>query len=156
MEEEKEKINKKKNNEKTLLHTYMSDMADVVRQNEGSVIKIALAEQKARERGDYYRKNKEKPIKKVFFAIGGIIIILIAVAASYFLIQKEKEKNGPTEIITVVTPVMSYDSQTKIDATNIISKVELIDYLSPEIKLDGTPLSIKEISLTKKIGDQIR
>ncbi|MDD3662923.1 MAG: hypothetical protein PHT84_03590 [Candidatus Pacebacteria bacterium] len=148
-EENKQPNNNSKINPKNI-HTYMSDMADVVRENEMSVIKVAMAEQRSRERGDYYERNKETPKKKFLFVLGGLFIILIGVFASYFLIQKAKEKNAPVEIVKTIIPLISYDNSVELDATLITNKIDLSNLINPEIKSGETPNTIKAFFLNQK------
>lgn len=151
MKEENTQLNKDEKNPKTL-RTYLSDMADVVRENEISVIKVALEEQKARERGDYYRKVEESPKKKMLFVVGGIIIILVALAISYFAIEKAKEKNTPKEAIRQVEALISYDYQAVINLSNITNKSDLIRLLDEELKKIDSRESIKTIFLNQTIN----
>lgn len=153
MEEENKKLNNSpKINPKTI-RTYMSDMADVVRENEMSVIKVAMAEQRTRERGDYYERNKETPKKKFLFALGGLLIVLIGVFVSYFLIQKAKEKNSPIQVVKTVNPLISYDSFVELDATLTTNKIDLSNLINPEIKTNETPSTIKAFFLKQKTED---
>jgi hypothetical protein len=151
MKEENTQLNKNEKNPKTL-RTYLSDMADVVRENEISVIKVALEEQKARERGDYYLKIEESPKKKILFVVGGIIIILIALAISYFAIEKAKEKNTPKEAIRQIEALISYDYQAVIDLSNITNKSDLISLLDKELEKIASRESIKTIFLNQTIN----
>jgi hypothetical protein len=148
MDEEKIKKNNLEKNPKTL-HTYMSDMADAVRENEMSVIKVAMAEQKSRERGDYYRQMEGSPKKKIIWAVSGILIIAVAIVGSYFLIQKAKEKNMPPIIIKKTETPISYDNQATIDITNATSKIDVTNLIDPELASRGDPESIKVIFLNK-------
>lgn len=154
MEEEKKQINKDTNNPQTL-RTYMSDMADAIRENEMSVIKVALAEQKARERGDLYRKIEGSPTKKIFWVIGGIIIIVAAIFSSYYIIQKTKEKNQPPQIIKTIETPISYDSKINLDATKALTKIDIANLLNSEINKKEGAESVKAIFLDEKIGDLI-
>lgn len=133
------------------LHTYMSDMAKAVREDEMSVIKVAMAEQKSRERGDQYRKIEGTPLKKTLFVIGGIVLILAAITSSYFLIKKTEEKNKLPEITRSIKSLISQDIQVTIDMTNATNKSDVSNFIDPEILKKETPGSIKNILLTKTI-----
>jgi len=151
MEENKTQTNKK--GAPNTIHTYMSDMAKAVRENEMSVIKVALAEQKARERGDQYRKIEGTPMKKILFAVGGVIIILVAIATSYFLIKKAQEKNLPAVITRNVESIISQDNQVLVDMTNATNKSDVSNLINPEVIEKGIANSIKAIFLTKTQED---
>ncbi len=80
--------NKQLNDEEKALRTYTSDMADAIRQNEVSVIKIALAEKEKREQENIYKQAEGTKTSKIFFVIGGIILISVGLVGSYYLFQK--------------------------------------------------------------------
>lgn len=125
MEENKTKINNKENLK--TVKTYMSDMADTVRQNEISVIKVALAEQNKHEREDLYRKIEGTTSKKVFWAIGGIILIAVAIGGTYYLIKQKQKNSIPTPIIRDES-IISYDETFPIEITakdNLSEKINL-------------------------------
>ncbi len=149
MEEEKKQLNT--NGEKLeTIQTYMSDMADVVRDKEMSVVKIASAEHKSKDGGVYYREEEKSHKSKIFFIIGGIIIIISAVVVSYLLIQKTKEKNQPHQIIQIAKTPISYDKKVVVNVTNVTDKNDLSNLINPEIIKRGSTESIKEILLIKK------
>jgi len=148
MDENLEKTNDK--NPK-VLRTYTSDMADVIRENEISVIKIALAEKEKREQEDMYQKAEGSNTSKVFLVIGGIILIVAAIIGSYLLLEKKKEKEIPQTTVDNIDTFISYDSKSYIDTTNI----DKIDDLSVLIKQEQ-PInlnSIKALFFTKKINN---
>jgi len=133
------------------LRTYTSDMADAIRTNEASVIKIALAEKEKREQEYLYRKAEGTKTSKILLTVGGIILIVAAIVGSYFLIQKKKEKDTPTPIINNVETFITYDSKSYLDVTNATS----ITDLSKIIDNDLTPNSglIKALFFIKKTGE---
>lgn len=120
------------NKDMKVLRTYSSDMAEAVRTNEVSVIKIALAEKEKREQEALYRKSEGSSFSKIFFVIGGIIFILAAIVGSYFLIQKKKEQMIPEPTINNIESFISYDSKILIDTTNIKDVNELSDVVKKE------------------------
>lgn len=143
--------NKIQTNNKDLkvLRTYTSDMADAVRTNEVSVIKIALAEKERREQEDIYKKAEGTKFSKVFLVIGGIILIAFAIFISYYLIQKKKEKEIPQTNISNIETFISYDSKLYIDTTNIPSTTDILSIIKNENK--ENPKLIGAIFLTKNI-----
>ncbi|MFA6514696.1 MAG: hypothetical protein WCT42_00320 [Candidatus Paceibacterota bacterium] len=130
-----------------VLRTYTSDMADAVRINEMSVIKIALAEKEKREREEIYKKAEGTNTSKTFLVIGGIILIAVAIFGSYFIFQKTKEKKIPPQITTNIETIITYDSKSNIDVTNITGISDLIS----EIKKgqDSNPSLIKALFFIK-------
>ncbi len=146
MEEENTQPNDNKKPQ-IIVRTYMSDMAEAVRQNEMSVIKIALEEQKRRERGDYYRKIEGTPKKKLFWALGGFIIIIVAIGITYFVLQKEKEQSIPAQIIKAPTAIISYDTEESIDMTNVVNKSDFVKITENELNKKNVSGSIKALFL---------
>ena len=67
----------KTNNSNKVLRTFSSDMAEAVRENEMSVIKIALAEKERREQEDLYKKAKGTKLSRFLFVFLGLIIISV-------------------------------------------------------------------------------
>lgn len=127
----------------------MSDMADAVRENDLSVVKVAVAEQKRRERGDYYRQSNQGSKKKIIFSVGGIVLVLIALGVYYFLNQKIEEKNKPAQIIETPETPISYDNASTIDMTGASNKSDVSNLIDPEMKVRGNSGSIKTIFLNK-------
>jgi len=127
MEEKEEQTN---NKEIKVLRTYTSDMAEAIRDNEVSVIKIALAEKEKRENEESFKKAEGSKASKVFLVIGGIILIAAAIAGSYYLIQQKKERETPLPIMNNVETFISYDSSSYLDTTkanNIFDLLKLIN-----------------------------
>ena len=149
MEETNPQQNRNSGPTKTI-HTYSSDMADAVRDNEMSVIKIAMAEQRKHEREDLYRKAEGTGLTKSLFVIGGIILFLGSCFAVYFVINKNKETNAPISNITntQIETIISYDNHSFVDATQVSNTSDLINLLKPEIEKAGKPDSISSIFLT--------
>lgn len=145
-----------KNNKGNLknLRTYMSDMADTVRENEISVIKVALAEQNKHEREDLYRKVEGTSTKKVLWTIGGLILIAGAVYGSYFLVEQKKIKDEPEQIIKKDS-IISHDEDYSLDVTNIENLVTKIKSVKNNSTSEQKVESIKMISMYKEI-DGIR
>lgn len=137
------------------IHTYMSDMAEVVRQNEMSVIKIAVEEQKRRQTNDYYQKIENTSKKKIFWIIGGLIILGGAIALTFFTLQKEKEKNTPPVIIKTPEALIAYDTEESIDMTNVINKIDVVNIFGKELATRNAPESIKAIFLKNKTDEVI-
>ncbi|MFA6251233.1 MAG: hypothetical protein WC603_01240 [Candidatus Paceibacterota bacterium] len=146
--------NKTPTNDKNIkvLRTYSSDMADAIRTNEVSVIKIALAEKEKKEREEMNQKAEGTNTSKTLLVIGGIILIAVAIIGSYFLLQKKKEKEIPEPIISNIDTFISYDSNLYIDVTNVINSSELSEILKKEQTANSG--LIKALFLTKKITDK--
>lgn len=149
MEEDKKNYNSK-DGIKTV-RTYLTDMADTVRDNEISVIKVALAEQNKHEREDLYRKVEGTPTKKVFWFIGGIILIAIAVGGTYFIVQQKTKQNIPEQIINEKT-LISYDEIYLINVTNLNELINKINTAKNEVSATGKNDVIKFMSLSQEVS----
>ena len=147
MEENKTKINT--NNNMKTVRTYMSDMADTVRANEISVIKVALAEQNRQARENLYREQEETPTKKIFWFIGGIILIGGAIFGSTFLINKKVEVDTPIAVLKE-SAIISYD---EIYNLNISEKENLSEKISEIKDLPTKNNFITFISVSKEINN---
>lgn len=138
------------NGEVKTIHTYLTDMAETVRNNEISVINIAVAEQKKHEREDIYRKVEGTNSTKLFLLIGGVILFIGAIITVFFIVQKNKETSTPITNITnsKIETIISYDNQSFFDVTQVTNSNDLVKLLKPEILKVGNPDSIKSIFLT--------
>lgn len=108
------------------LHTYESDMADAVREQEGTVIKIALAEKAKRENEEIAVVTKKAFSMNIFYVIGGIFLIALAIWGTIFLIQKGKEASKVPEPKKQIETLVKGDNQILLDVTQITSKNEMV------------------------------
>lgn len=131
MDENKTKLNEK---DLKVLRTYTSDMADAIRTNEMSVIKIALAEKDKREQEDIYKKAEGSNASKLFWIIGGIIFIIGAIFGSRFIIQKKKENEIVKPTMTNIETFISYDSQYILNINKITDNEEFSELIKEESK----------------------
>lgn len=127
------------------LHTYTSDMADAVRTNETSVIKIALAEKRKKENEEIYKKSEGTPFTKTLLVVTGTILILGSFAGVYFALQKKKQNEAPPQVITESKSIINSEKKINIDGRNITNKKELVASLQDEIKKIDTEKIITEI-----------
>lgn len=140
------------NSEPKVLHTYTSDMADAVRDNEMSVIKIALAEKDKREQEEIYKNEDGTKASKTIFIVGGIILIGVAFLISYFVIQKNTEVNTPQQATKEIESLINYNDKVFIDTRNVVSQSDFSDAVKKNI---GDPIKnrlIKSIFLTKEVS----
>ena len=146
---EEEKLNYNQKDGIKTVRTYMSDMADTVRDNEISVIKVALAEQNKHEREDLYRKIEGTPTKKVFWVVGGIILVAIAIGGTYFIIQQKAKQNIP-EQITKEEAIISYDEISSISVNDPSELINKINTAKKETSTTSKSDTIKFISLSQE------
>lgn len=132
------------------IHTYVSDMADAVRQNEASVIKIALAEKEKKEQEEIYKQTETTGSSKFLYIVGGVILIVVACLFVYFVINKKEKESLELPTTNKIETIISYDDSVTIDTSNFISKKEITDSLTIETSKINNLKIIKYISLKKK------
>ncbi|HUC88850.1 MAG TPA: hypothetical protein VMR49_02360 [Candidatus Paceibacterota bacterium] len=131
-----------------VLRTYSSDMADAVRNNEMSVIKIAMAEQKRHEMEKVYEEEKKISTSKILMIIGGLILIVSSIAGLYFIFQKKNADNAVQQAIIKPNALISYDDQSYIDVTNVSSGANLVNLIKSEAAKPEKQGAIKSLFLT--------
>ncbi|MFA7192215.1 MAG: hypothetical protein WC089_02885 [Candidatus Paceibacterota bacterium] len=124
----------KKNNPTKIqnIHTYSSDMADAVREQEATVIKIALAEKERKDREKYVEENKNNFSSNIFYVIGGVVLIVSSIWATSYFIQKGKEASSIAVKKTTVDTLIKTDEQMMLDVTSITNKQDLINAIKTE------------------------
>jgi hypothetical protein len=136
-----------------VLRTYTSDMADMVRTNEASVIKIALAEKSKREQEQLIEKVEGTTSKKFFWFLMGFIILAIAIFGIYYSLEKRKERNTPIPITSVIKSPISYESFSSVNITGYYDPQEIINLIKAEANKFGDWGKIKLISVVKNTND---
>lgn len=147
--------NKKPNNlnsDLKVIHTYTSDMADAVRENEMSVIKIALAEKEKRESEEIYQKADGSNSSKVFLIFGGIILIVIALGITYLVTQKNIETNSPIQTAAEIPAPISYNEKAFIDMAGLTTHNDLSNAIKKEVENQIKGNSVKAIFLKKNVN----
>lgn len=150
MDEEKRNYN---SNEIKAIHTYQSDMAETVRENEASVIKIALAEQKKKYQDDVFRKAKGSPFKRFAFFFFGIIFIVGGVVGVYFVVKYNQSKQTVEIAKSTIPQFFSYNQSEEIDTTNDIGAEGFITKIQSEKESISGENIIKLIIPTKIVNE---
>ncbi len=146
--------NKKPNNinsDLKVIHTYTSDMADAVRQNEMSVIKIALAEKEKREKEEVFKNAEGTSTSKILMVLGGIILIGIALGITYFVTQKNIETNAPIQTAVEIPATISYNEKIFLDTTTFATNTDLSEAIKKEVGKAGKENSVKAIFLKNEV-----
>jgi hypothetical protein len=146
MDEDKKQLN---NKDVKVLRTYTSDMADAIRENEVSVIKIAMAEKEKRDKEEVYEKAKGTNFSKILLSIGGVIIIIAAIFGASYIIQKKKVV--PIPPVSTVETFISYDTKSDIDVTKATNISNLSDIIKKGQQINSG--TIEAFFLTRKISD---
>ena len=136
------------------IRTYGSDMADAIRTNETSVIKIALAEQKKRERGMPEQETIKTKTSNVFLIVGGTILFILGVIAVSIAVNQKQ--TIPPEITRDVQTIVSYDSTLYRDTTSISGRTAVTDGIKKDIREFTTVGFVRALFLTKTISNTPR
>ena len=106
--------NKQLNDDREIktIHTYEGDMANLVRSGQGSVIKIALAEQEKRRASGKVEDPKKVKSENLIFIFGGLFIIIVAIWATFFLIKKAKDQSIAQIENSKIQTFVPYDNQS--------------------------------------------
>ncbi len=98
------------------IRTYAADIADIMRKEKGSVIKIALAEQ---ERRQAYKESKDPTSTKNLIVI--LLGVMFIVAGILIFVYTIMNREAPVPVVTPVgSPSLIYsENQTQTDMTNL-------------------------------------
>ena len=114
------------NNKTSSIHTYAGDMATMVRENEASVIKIAMAEQKRRSLEIEKQVSTQQKNRALIFGILSVVLIIGSIFIYKYLEQRGKVEATHPEIITQLPTLIPADTQTIIDASSIAGREDLV------------------------------
>lgn len=98
------------------IRTYAADIADIMRKEKGSVIKIALAEQ---ERRQAYKESKDPTSTKNLIVI--LLGVMFIVAGILIFVYTIMNRETPVPVVAPVgSPSLIYsENQTQTDITNL-------------------------------------
>lgn len=114
------------------LRTYATDMAEAVKEGQGSVLKIAMAENKKRET----EQENISPVssKNRIFIIGGIIFLVLGLGAGGYLIWKAQNSESiEIDKGDVPAPIIFADKAEKIDIKGL-SKERIKNRIGGEVR----------------------
>ena len=135
------------------LHTYESDIARAVRDNDGSVTKIAIAEQKRKE-ANINQSSKIITRKKNFsYLIMGLILIVVVFMSTRFVVNLIKEKSvykGSTEKIATFFTI---EKQTLIDSSSLVGKELIAMTIKNALKVESISAGMNAIFIKKSSID---
>lgn len=128
--------------------TYASDIAETMRREKGSIIKIALAEQSRRD--EYKKKRDPTSTKNMIVVMLGLILIVGGVMIFvYSYLNREK----PVAVTNFNSPLPSFlftENQVQIDAT-ILNRTELLNAIENQVgNQDLEPGTINNLYLSYK------
>jgi len=135
------------------IRTYQSDLSEALKDQKGSVVKIALAEHKRKEQE---KKNiSPKSTKNTFFIWGGILLMAISAIIIIFLFINKKStlKNFDSINPEGIQSLIFADNHKEIEAKNF-SKRKMINAITNEVENNSLRLdTIENIYLTTSVNE---
>ncbi len=116
------------------IRTFQSDIADAIRNQKGSVVKIAVQEQERRQEEGTVRSKQNK--RNMIFIIVGLFLLLGAVGISVYIYMQEKQKN----LITDVPQKKNFVSGDHVTPITIPDTTVLKDILLKNISILDIPV----------------
>ncbi len=134
------------------VRTLSSDVAGAVKQNQGAVIKTAIAEERRREQEQ--KDSSPTAPKNLAYVIGGLVLIAISAGfAGYRIMQRA---SGPTTVPVIQVPVaqsiVRSDVTTTLDITEQTKTQIGTSIFSAVAKKDFRDGTIKNILITIRNG----
>lgn len=112
------------------VRTYASDIADMMRREKGSILKIALAEQK-RQR-EFQKKMDPTTTKNIVVIIIGIVLIVGGIMVFISSIMNRAKSVTPVSSATALPSFMFTENQAEINITGI-NRTELIQAIHAQV-----------------------
>lgn len=125
-----EQNNTNQNRDFQTIHTYAGDMANMVRENEASVIKIAMAEQRRREKEIQKKIATKQKNQSILFVILAILLVVGAFFIVKFLKEKGETEATHPEVVTELPTLIPVDTQTALDSGIIAGREDLVRTIS--------------------------
>lgn len=122
---------KKDNGDAQTVRTYQSDIADTIKNDNVSMIKVALSEKKRQERRGSLDNTLEESHKNLYLVIGAVFAFLViaGLIGGFIFLQAESAKKEATEEQQKVQPILYTEtiSLLNIDQINIDDLTKLIE-----------------------------
>lgn len=141
--------NNNQNNQIKNMHTYASDMAEAVRMEQASIVKIAVAEQKKREEESSRITYKKESSKSTIYIIIGIVLIVLGFFAFKFINTKTKESQTHEVINATIPTLVTVDSQDITGTDAPAGREDLAKLIQSHTTGTGKADSIKAIFIGK-------
>lgn len=114
------------------IHTFASDLADVIKSGQGSAAKIAIAEANKKQTTTIDKNPISK--KNIIFISIGVLLLILSILLIGYAVYKNTIKTVPIqEEIKVVTSLVRVDTQTVVDMSGL-SKVGGYDIVTKILK----------------------
>ena len=136
------------------VRTFSSDMAQATKGNNVSVISVAVAEQKKREKEEVYEKAKVTPMKKFIWITLGTLLILLGLGLYYVVFMRKTTETVPViQTPSAIEAPIPYDDTVHIDITNTISGVDISKLIYGEILKTTSVHKIKDLLIYKTVSN---
>ncbi len=136
------------------IRTFQSDVEEIIKSGEGSLAKIAIAENQKRVQGNYVPNEPETPPRGRLMLVGSLVLILLGlgtVSALYFF--KKNPEQGNVNPVLQAQPLIATDLIKKINVSGL-EREAIIKTLSSEIKNNTASLSsVVGLQLTEGTGN---
>jgi len=136
------------------IHTFQSDMANFVRNENSSVIDIAMAQNKKRETDSGLIDNKKSKLKNILLLLISLSLIAVAIFGGIFLVKKGKSNSVVKKEEIKIQTFVSYEDQVQLDLTNSVDKNDLSKKIREEVGRELGPGKIKFVLLNSGNIDQ--
>ncbi len=148
MEDSQEKSEVPKN-----LRTYQSDVEGILKGGEGSLVKIAVAENEKRFREGFVATDVPEPTHSKFIIITSIVLVIVGLGAVVTLYLLKGGKETTTNTATTIAPIILADSEKNISLSGL-DRDKIIGTLVKEKQtLTATLSHIINLKLTDGTGE---
>lgn len=131
------------------LHTYESDMARALRDNNGSLVKISLAEQKKKEEEGQRTKLKKEHSRNFMYVIGGVVLLAIVFFSARYVNTAIKNRSVNQTVIEKRDTFFNIENQTVIPASFIVGKEASAKAILATLKEKSVPGEMSVIFFKK-------
>ena len=139
---------------KPIVRTYQSDLAQALKEKKGSIVSIAAAEEKRRQKHDIvFEPDAEAARKKKWFLFSAIALAIVGIIGLGFLFFG-KQKVTPIEKTPFVVPSVIFVNMQKEMSIDEETRDMFVSKIAKEIKAANIRLDfIEHIFFTKKQAD---
>lgn len=132
------------------LRTYSSDIADMMKREKGSIIKIALAEQKRRD--EFKTKHNPTATKNVVVIMLGLILIVGGVMIFVYSVLNRAKPVDVTNFSPDLPSFIFTENQVHIDMTEL-NRTELVNSIQTQVANETlVPNTINNLFVSYKVG----
>ncbi len=123
------------------VRTYATDIGEMMKKEKGSVIKIALAEQKRRD--EYKKKTDPTATRNIVVVMLGFILIVGGIMIFIYTVMNRARPVEVTSFVTTLPSFIFTENQVQIDVTEL-NRTELIAAIRAQV--NNTTLGAETIN----------